>query len=49
MKKLIIGLVIGFLLGSVVMVLADAGDRSLEHVLNRVWNTTANTLTIIGV
>ncbi len=49
MKKLIIGFVIGFLLGSAVMVIADAGDRSLEYILNRVWNTTSNTLTLIGV
>ena len=49
MKKLIIGLAIGFLLGSAVIVLADAGDRTFEHVINRVWDSTLNTLKIQGV
>ena len=49
MKKLIIGFIIGFMIGSAWVAFTDAGDRSMEHVLNRVWNSSTNVLNIKGI
>ena len=51
MKKIIVIAVICFLLGAVagtVIAAIGASDRPAEYVINRVWDTTTNTLKIKG-
>ncbi len=49
MKKLIIGLIIGFILGSVTIAIAGSTDISVESLYNRVFDSATNSLTITGV
>jgi hypothetical protein len=46
MKKFIIGLICGLILGYLTSVLAM--DYGIEYISNRVWNSTNNTLKVIG-
>lgn len=46
---LFIGILIGFGLSIISNVFADLTDRNMEYILNRVWNTTNNSLYIKGV
>ena len=49
MKKLIIGLVIGFILGSLTAtVLANPSYIGSNAIWNRVFNSTSNTIKVIG-
>lgn len=51
MKRFIIGLILGFLIGTTVIVVAQntGTPRPLEHILNDIWNPSTNSLTIVGV
>ena len=51
MKKLIIVAIIAFLLGIATVVIAEntGTQRTVEHIMNKVWNTTNNSLNIKGV
>jgi len=47
MKNFILGLVLGFLMGSIVSsASADPTDRSVEYIVNRIWDSSNNTLRI---
>jgi len=47
--KFIIGIVIGFLLGAAVLSYAGSTDISGEALWNRVFNSTTNTIKVIGI